>query len=215
MLDTLSLAIPSPRRDRDHRSLGRWKEQSRRCPGRTGRARFGLTAHRWERRSAAPTRRHWRGAVAYVEQEAFLFHDTIRNNLLFARPGASEAELEAALSAACANFVFDFADGIDTVVGDRGARLSGGERQRIALARALLMQPALIILDEATSALDEENESAILAALAKLRDRMAIVVIGHRPAMIEIADSVVLLEAGRIAWMGRPAELRDRTGIAA
>ena len=160
-------------------------------------------------------RRAWRGAVAYVEQDAFLFHDTIRNNLLFVRPDASEAELKTALSTASANFVFAFADGIDTVVGDRGAWLSGGERQRVALARALLMQPALIILDEATSALDQESEAAILAALAKLRDRMAIVMIGHRRAMLEIADKVVLLEAGRIAWTGRPADLRDRTGMAA
>jgi ATP-binding cassette subfamily C protein len=160
-------------------------------------------------------RRAWRGAVAYVEQDAFLFHDTIRNNLLFVRPDASEAELKAALSTACANFVFAFADGIDTVVGDRGVRLSGGERQSIALARALLMQPALIILDEATSALDQDSEAAILAAVARLRDRMTIVLIGHRPGMLEIADSVVLLETGRIAWMGRAAELRDRTGMAA
>jgi ATP-binding cassette subfamily C protein len=160
-------------------------------------------------------RRAWRGAVAYVEQDAFLFHDTIRNNLLFVRPDASEAELEAALSAAGAGFVFAFVDGIDTVAGDRGARLSGGERQRIALARALLMQPALIILDEATSALDQESESEILENLAKLRDSMAIVMIGHRPAMLEMADSVVRLEAGRIVWTGRPAELRERSGIAA
>jgi ATP-binding cassette subfamily C protein len=164
---------------------------------------------------SGPARRAWRGAVAYVEQEAFLFHDSIRNNLLFACPGASEAELKTALHNACADFVFDFAEGIDTVVDDRGARLSGGERQRIALARALLIQPALIILYEARSALDLASESAIIAVLAKLRDRMAIVMIGHRPAMIEIADTVVLLEAGRIAWTGRPAELRDRTGIAA
>jgi ATP-binding cassette, subfamily C, bacterial len=160
-------------------------------------------------------RRAWRGAVAYVEQDAFLFHDTIRNNLLFVRPDASEAELKAALSTASASFVFAFADSIDTVVGDRGTRLSGGERQRIALARALLMQPALIILDEATSALDQESESAILAAVVKLRDHMAIVLVGHRRAMLEIADKVVVLEAGRIAWTGRPAELRDRTGMAA
>jgi ATP-binding cassette subfamily C protein len=111
----------------------------------------------------------WRQSVAYVPQETFLFHDTVRANLLWTRPQASDEELWQILRLAAAEqFVAELPDSLETVVGDRGVRLSGGERQRIALARALLCKPSLLILDEATSALDTEHERRIQAAIDSL-----------------------------------------------
>lgn len=140
----------------------------------------------------------WRRQVAYLHQEPVLFHMTIRENLLWAAPEADEAALASALEDASAGFVFDLPDALDTMVGDAGRRLSGGERQRIALARALLADPALLILDEATSALDAANEAAIARAVEKLRRRCTILVIGHRGALTEMADRIVTLNSGRI-----------------
>ena len=146
----------------------------------------------------------WRNAVAYVQQDPVLFHASIRENLCWAAPEADEAALRAALKAASAEFVLDLPEGLDTVVGDRGARLSGGERQRVALARALLGAPHLLVLDEATSALDPANEAAIAQALANLAGRMTIIVICHRGALAALADKVIRLEAGRIAETDQP-----------
>lgn len=143
-------------------------------------------------------RRMWRKSVAYVQQEAFLFHDSIRANLLWSKPDATDAELSQALTMASAEFVHKLPDGLETIVGDGGVRLSGGERQRIALARALLHAPALLILDEATSALDTENETAIRRALAGLHGKLTVVIIGHRLAMLDQADQIIELEAGRV-----------------
>lgn len=152
------------------------------------------------------TRMNWRRNVAYVPQEVFLFHDTVRANLLFGDPSASEPELAAALAMASASFVLQLPDGLETLVGDNGVRLSGGERQRLALARALLRTPALLILDEATSALDAGNEAAISDALEMLRGRLTIVIIGHRTGILEQADRVVAMRAGRIERVAsRPA----------
>lgn len=145
-------------------------------------------------------RQRWRRSVAYVQQDAFLLSESIRANLLWAQPGASEAELHAALEkAAAAEFVGRLPHGIDTLVGDGGARLSGGERQRIALARALLGSPSLLILDEATSALDPASEEAIRRAIARLHGNLTIIIIGHRLTMLEEADQIVELNAGQIA----------------
>ena len=144
----------------------------------------------------------WRRATAYLHQEAVLFHTTIRQNLLWAKSDASEADLLRALERASARFVLDLPDGLDTVVGDAGRRLSGGERQQIALARALLDDPALLILDEATSALDAENDAAVARAIAGLKGECTILVIGHRGALTEMADRVVTLRNGRIAGTG-------------
>jgi ATP-binding cassette subfamily C protein len=150
----------------------------------------------------------WRSSVALVPQDPFLFHDTIRANLRWARPDATEQELWEALSTAAAvEFVELLPQRLDAIVGDRGARLSGGERQRLALARALLRRPDLLILDEATSALDSENERTIRAALRALRGHTTILVIAHRLSTASDADHVVVLDAGRIVEDGSWSEL--------
>ena len=152
---------------------------------------------------AGPNLHRWRRSVACVPQDPYLFHDTIRTNLRWAQPGATEAEMWQALRLAAADgFVAALPDGLDTVAADRGGRLSGGERQRIALARALMRRPALLVLDEATSQLDAENERRILEALESLRGRTTVVAIAHRPALLEAADGIVRLESGRVAATG-------------
>ena len=158
--------------------------------------------------------RLWRQAVAYVPQETFLFHDTIRANLLWAQPGASDDDVwEALETAAAAGFVAALPDKLDTVVGERGQRLSGGERQRIALARALLCRPALLILDEATSALDHENERRVQAAINGLHGRITILIIAHRLSTIREADQIVLLDQGRIVDIGTWNELKRQDAL--
>jgi ATP-binding cassette subfamily C protein len=156
-------------------------------------------------------RARWRGSIAIAPQDPFLFHDTIRANLLWARPQASEQQLWAALgSAAAAAFVTALPAGLDTVVGDRGARLSGGERQRIALARALLREPELLVLDEATSSLDTEHELAVREALISLHGRVTLLVIAHRLSTVSHADAIVVLDGGRVAEAGTWPELAER-----
>ena len=142
--------------------------------------------------------RDWRRQVAYVQQDPWLFPGSIRENLRWAAPDADESKLRAALGLAAAGFVEALPEGIDTRVGDNGRALSGGERQRIVLARALLREPQLLILDEATSALDAASESAIAEAVAALRARMAILVIGHRGRLTAIAERTIRIEEGRI-----------------
>ena len=157
---------------------------------------------------AGPDLHRWRRSVACVPQDPYLFHDTIRANLRWAQPGATEAEMWQALRLAAADgFVAALPDGLDTVTGDRGGRLSGGERQRIALARALMRRPALLVLDEATGQLDAENERRILDALESLRGRTTVVAIAHSPALLEAADGIVRLESGRVAATGAWCEL--------
>jgi ATP-binding cassette subfamily C protein len=158
------------------------------------------------------TLRAWRDQVAYVPQDPFLFNTTIRENLLWAEPGASTADLEAALRQAAAGFVFELPAGLDSPVGDRGSLLAGGERQRIALARALLRAPRLLVLDEATSALDSENERSIRDALDRLHGRMAILVIAHRLATVQTADRIYVLDRGRLVEEGTWSQLVARDG---
>lgn len=149
--------------------------------------------------------RRWHQSVAYVPQDPYLFHETIRGNLLWARSDAPESDLHDALRAAAAEgFVANLPEGMDTVVGDRGSRLSGGERQRIALARALLRRPALLVLDEATGQLDAETEQEVAAMLRRLLQWTTVVAIAHQPAIFAVADRVVLMEGGRLRE-ARPA----------
>jgi ATP-binding cassette, subfamily B, bacterial len=149
-----------------------------------------------------------RNTVGMVMQDAHLFHDTIRANLLYARPEATEAELDAALrDAQIASVVAALPQGLDTVIGDRGHRLSGGERQRVAIARLLLKAPAVVILDEATAHLDSESERAIQEAfLSALKGRTSLV-IAHRLSTVQNADQILVLNQGRIVERGRHEEL--------
>ena len=142
---------------------------------------------------AALPRTQWCARVGYLAQEPMLFHGTIRENLLFAHPDASHDELRAALRDAACDFVHRLPHGLDAPIGERGVMLSGGERQRLALARALLRQPDLLVLDEATSALDAETETRILDTLHALKGRCTVVFCTHREAPTAIADQLLRL----------------------
>ncbi len=155
----------------------------------------------------------WRQQVALVGQQPFLFNTSLRENIRFGRPDATDAEVEAAARAAQVHeFVSDLEDGYDTVVGERGGRLSGGQLQRITIARALLKDAPVVILDEATSSLDAESERAVAAALATLMEDRTVFVIAHHPATVREADQILVLEDGRLADSGTHAELLDRRG---
>lgn len=144
----------------------------------------------------------WRRATGYLGQDPILFSGTIRDNVAWGRDGVDDEAIAAALKAADAGFVLGLVDGLDTVVGDRGGVFSGGERQRIALARALVGHPRLLILDEATSALDVETERQITDAIYARRGQATIIAITHRIAAVRSADVIVMLETGRIVERG-------------
>ncbi|WP_182527089.1 ABC transporter ATP-binding protein [Nocardioides dongkuii] len=153
-------------------------------------------------------------AVGYVTQDAHMFHDTVRANLRYARPGATDEQIWAALEAAqVAGLVRALPDGLDTVVGDRGYRLSGGERQRLAIARLLLKSPAIVILDEATAHLDSESEAAVQRALDAALEGRTSLVIAHRLSTVRNADLILVLEDGRIVQSGTHLELLARGGL--
>ncbi len=155
-----------------------------------------------------------RDQVSLVSQDVVLFNDTIRNNIAFSLEGSSAAAVEAAAEAAFVmDFVRDLPQGLDTVVGDRGALISGGQKQRISIARALLKNAPVLILDEATSALDSESERWIQAALAKLVRSRTTLVIAHRLSTIEQADLIVVLDDGRVIETGSHAQLLERDGL--
>ncbi len=149
-----------------------------------------------------------RGAIGAVTQDAHMFHDTIRNNLLFARPSATDEEMLASLrSAHIGDLIASLPEGLDTVVGDRGYRLSGGEKQRLAIARVLLKAPGIVILDEATAHLDSESEVAVQRALdAALAGRTSLV-IAHRLSTVREADQILVIDEGRVVESGRHDEL--------
>jgi ATP-binding cassette subfamily B protein len=152
--------------------------------------------------------------IGIVTQESYLFHDTVRRNLLYARPDATEPEMIAAAKAAnIHDFIAGLPQGYDTVVGERGYRLSGGEKQRLAIARVILKDPRILILDEATSHLDSENEAMIQAALEPLFHGRTSVVIAHRLSTILAADKILVLDEGQLAEQGTHAELLAAGGL--
>lgn len=156
----------------------------------------------------------WRNQIGYVAQETFLFNESIRFNLQLANPQATEEQLYEVLKQAAAyKFVSKLPEKLDTIIGERGVRLSGGERQRIALARALLRKPSLLILDEATSNLDSENETHILNAIEKLHGGITILMIAHRLSTIKNADYIYLVDDGRIIESGSWNELLKTKGF--
>jgi len=152
--------------------------------------------------------RAWREQIGYVPQDTFLFNDTARANLLWAKPEANEEEINQSLRfAAAEEFVNGLPKGLDTILGERGVLVSGGERQRIALARALLRKPSLLILDEATSNIDSENEKRILSAVEKLHGQVTILLISHRLSTIRGADIIYVVEGGHLIESGTWDEL--------
>jgi len=154
-----------------------------------------------------------RGAIGLVLQESFLFPVSIAENISYGRPEADRVQIEAAARAANAHgFIAALPQGYDTILGERGATLSGGERQRLAIARALLKDPPVLILDEPTSALDSQTERLILQALERLMKGRTTFVIAHRLSTVRRADRIVVLSQGRIVEDGSHGELLDRRG---
>ncbi len=155
-----------------------------------------------------------RESIGVVTQDAHLFHETIRANLLYARPDATDEEIHDAVAGAqILSFIESLPDGLDTVVGDRGYRLSGGEKQRIALARLLLKAPDVVVLDEATAHLDSESELAVQRALQKALEGRTSIVIAHRLSTVRGADQLLVVVDGRIVERGRHEELLAAGGV--
>lgn len=154
------------------------------------------------------------GNISMVFQNVYLFRDTIRNNICFGKPDATEEEMiEAAKKARCHDFISDLPQGYDTMIGEGGGTLSGGEKQRISIARAILKDAPIVILDEATASVDPENEHLIQAAISELARGKTLITIAHRIATIENADQILVVDRGRIVQCGRHQELAAQKGI--
>lgn len=158
--------------------------------------------------------RDWRDAIGLVDQDTFIFHDSVRENIRFGNLDATDADIEeAARIAAADEFIRELPEGYDTVVGERGLRLSGGQRQRLSIARAVVRRASILVLDEATSALDSASERAIQGALERIRDRFTVIAIAHRLSTIAMADQILVLDGGRVVDRGTHDELLDRGGL--
>jgi ATP-binding cassette subfamily B protein len=154
-----------------------------------------------------------RSLIAYVPQDPAMFHRTLRDNIAFARPGASDAEVHRAAQAAhVTEFAEALPDGLDTMVGERGIKLSGGQRQRVAIARAILRDAPILLLDEATSALDSESEILVQQALWQLMNGRTALVVAHRLSTVARMDQLVVLDRGRIVEQGTHTELLQMQG---
>jgi ATP-binding cassette subfamily B protein len=152
--------------------------------------------------------------IGIVTQETFLFHDTVRANLIYARPDATQQEIEAACKAAYIHDrIMAFPDGYETVVGERGYRMSGGEKQRLAIARVILKDPRILVLDEATSHLDSQSEAYIQSALEPLMEGRTSFVIAHRLSTVLAADKILVMDRGRLVETGTHAQLVDKGGL--
>jgi ATP-binding cassette subfamily B protein len=155
-----------------------------------------------------------RRQMGYVSQETFLFYGTVRDNIAYGSPGATDEEIRAAAKAAEADeFVRNLPDGYDTMVGERGVKLSGGQRQRVAIARAILKDPAILVLDEATSDVDTETEMLIQRSLDRLTEDRTTLVIAHRLSTIKDADQIIVLDDGRVVERGTHDSLLDEDGL--
>ena len=160
------------------------------------------------------TQESLRAEMAMVPQDTMLFGGTIRENILYGRLDATEAEVRAAAEAANAHgFIMEFPLQYETVVGERGAKLSGGQRQRIAIARAILKAPRILLLDEATSSLDNDSEGLVQEALNRLMEGRTTVIIAHRLSTIKMAHRIAVLDAGRIVELGTHRELMETEGL--
>ncbi|HQW65617.1 MAG TPA: ATP-binding cassette domain-containing protein, partial [Gemmatimonadales bacterium] len=160
------------------------------------------------------TRASLRALIAVVSQDTVLLHDTVRANIAYGQPDASDQAIEAAARAANAHeFIVGLPDRYQTVLGERGTRLSGGQRQRIAIARALLRDAPILILDEATSALDTESERLVQEAIERLMGGRTVLVIAHRLATVRGADRIVVLDEGRVVESGPHAQLHAQGGL--
>ena len=149
-----------------------------------------------------------------VFQDVVLFDDTVMENIRLGKRGATDEEVRAAAEAAnCGEFICRLPQGYDTPIGENGAKLSGGERQRISIARALLKNAPIVLLDEATASLDVENETKVQGALSRLLAGKTVLVIAHRMRTVAGADHIVVLENGRVAEQGTPAELMEQGGL--
>jgi ABC-type multidrug transport system fused ATPase/permease subunit len=159
----------------------------------------------------------WQGGIGYVPQAVFLIDDTLRRNVAFGVPPADvdESRVLGAIEAAqLAPFVASLPLGLDTIVGERGARLSGGQAQRIGIARALYSDPSILVFDEATSSLDADTEAGVMTAIESLRRERTIVIVAHRTATVRRCDFIIRIEGGRVAAMGRPSDvLRADSGV--
>jgi ATP-binding cassette subfamily B protein len=155
-----------------------------------------------------------RGSIGFVSQDVFLFQGTVRENLTYGRPDATEAEVvQAAMLAEAHTFITSLPEGYDTIVGERGQKLSGGQRQRLTIARAILRDPAILVLDEATSAVDNETEAAIQRSLARVSADRTTIVIAHRLSTVRHAHRIHVLEAGQVIETGTHEDLVDQGGL--
>jgi subfamily B ATP-binding cassette protein MsbA len=159
------------------------------------------------------TKKSLRDLTGLVTQDSILFNDTVRNNVMLGKPGASDAEINDALKVANAfEFVNDLPKKLDTNIGDSGNKLSGGQKQRLSIARAVLKNPPIMILDEATSALDTESEKLVQQALENMMQNRTSIVIAHRLSTIQSADNIIVMQRGKIVEQGKHQELIDKKG---